>query len=146
MITSQDGIDIIKQFEGFKSKAYYCPAGKLTIGYGHVILPYENDLKSAVITEEQAENILRADIQIAEATLNGTKLMLEQNQFDALVSFIYNVGPGAFLNSTLIKRLRVGDYPGAAHQFLRWTKANGVELSGLVRRRKAEKELFEREC
>lgn len=146
MITSQEGIDIIKEFEGFSAKAYICPAGKATIGYGHVVLPSEKHLLSGNITEDEAESLLKRDLEIAESALNGTKIRLEQNQFDALVSFIYNVGVSSFLNSTLIKRLRIGDLVGAAYQFPRWNKGGGKVLNGLVRRREAEKKLFEREC
>lgn len=140
MKTSKRGIDLIKKFEGCSLISYKCPAGVWTIGYGHT----NGVKKGQKITEKQAEIFLREDIKKFE---NGVKkavfVPLTQNQFDALVSFTYNCGLGAFKNSTLRKKLNAKDYTGAAKEFLRWNKSNGRVLDGLKRRRNAEKDLFE---
>lgn len=103
MRISQNGLDLIKKSESFAPLPYICPAGKLTIGYGHCILPHESFTK---ITEKDAEEILRKDAAIAENCINkAVKVPLTQNQFDALVSFIFNVGCAAFLKSTLLRKL-----------------------------------------
>jgi len=138
--TSQRGLDLIKKFEGCRLTAYKCPAGVWTIGYGHT----NGVKKGQKITQKQAELFLREDIKKFE---NGVKkyvsVPLTQNQFDALVSFCYNCGLGAFKDSTLRKKLNAKDYAGAAKELLRWNKSNGVVLEGLKRRRNAEKVLFE---
>lgn len=140
MVTGLAGTNLIKEFEGCKLKAYKCPAGIWTIGYGHTGPDVKENL---VITNYQAGALLVGDLQKFE---NAIKLLvrvpLSQNQFDALVSFVYNVGPKAFQDSTLLKKLNAGDYLGAAEEFLRWDKVNGKPLAGLTKRRKAERELF----
>ncbi len=140
MKTGTHCIALIKHFEGFRAHPYICPGGVPTIGYGHAILPGEN---FSEITEGVAEEILRADLARAEATVRDlVEVYLCQHMFDALVAFIYNVGAGAFANSTLLRLLNKGDYLGAADQFGRWVYAGRKKLSGLVSRREAEKELF----
>lgn len=143
MRTSQNGINLIKQFEGCKLKAYKCPAGRWTIGYGHT-----NGVKSGqTITQAKAEEYLKNDLVIYEKGVeNVVKVKLNQNQFDALVSFSYNVGLGALRTSTLMKKLNAKDYTGAANEFPRWNKSNGKVLSGLTRRRAAEQKLFKTSC
>ena len=141
MITSQNGIERIKSFESFQAKAYTCPAGKLTIGYGHVILPDE-DLGHVTVTERGAEDLLKEDLEGAEQAVNRANLKIDQDQFDALVSFVFNVGVGAFQGSTLLKRIRVGDMQGAADEFLKWNHGGGKVLAGLTRRREVERQLF----
>ena len=139
MQISQHGIDLIKRFEGCSLKAYRCPAGVLTIGYGHTNKVLADD----VITQEEAETLLKKDLIIH--CNNVSKLVrapLNQNQFDALVSFEYNVGYGNFSGSSLLRLLNARDYKGAAEQFDRWIYAGKTVLQGLVNRRKAEKELF----
>ena len=139
MKISQAGLDLIKRFEGIETKAYCCPAGILTIGYGHTAGVKEGD----ICTPEQAEVWLREDCRVAELTISSNvNVQLNQNQFDALVSFIFNLGSGNFIKSTLLKKLNAGDYPGAADEFDRWVKAGGRPLTGLVKRRAAEKALF----
>lgn len=140
MKTSQKGIDLIKKYEGCRLTAYKCPSGVWTIGYGHT----NGVKKGQKISQKQAEVFLREDIEKFE---NGVKkavfVPLTQNQFDALVSFTYNCGLGAFKSSTLLKKLNAKDYTGTAKEFLRWNKSNGRVLDGLKRRRNAEKDLFE---
>jgi lysozyme len=140
MHISQKGLDLIKSFEGLRLSAYKCPADVWTIGYGTTagVKPGQT------ITKERAEELLREDVKRFEAqVLRLAKVPLTQGQFDALVSFTYNLGAGNLSNSTLLRLLNAGDYKGAAAQFDRWTKAGGKELPGLVRRRAAERALFE---
>jgi len=140
MNISQKGIDLIKRFEGCRLTAYKCPAGILTIGYGHT----GQDVHTGkTITQEEAELLLKQDLRIH--CNNVSKLVivpLSQNQFDALVSFEYNIGYGAFKSSTLLKLLNEGKYINASEQFARWKYAGGKVLAGLVKRRQAEKDLF----
>jgi lysozyme len=139
MIINRRGLDLIKSFEGLQLNAYVCPAGKLTIGYGHTstVKPYQK------ITIGEAEHLLRLDCVIFEAAINKlVKVPLNENQYAALVSFTYNVGISAFKSSTLLRKLNKKDYNGAALEFPRWKMAAGRTLPGLVRRREAEKLLF----
>lgn len=139
MKISQDGLNLIKEFEGFSADAYLCPAGVWTIGYGHI----GNVEEGQTVTEEEAEELLRHDVAFAEdAVTDYVEGDLTQGQFDALVCFVYNIGAGAFRTSTLLYLLNQGNSEGAAEQFLRWNKAGGKVLAGLTRRRKAERELF----
>lgn len=139
MQISQAGLDLIKSFEGFEPEAYLCPAGIWTIGYGHT----GNVEEGQTITEEEAEELLRQDVTFAEdAVTDYVEGDLTQGQFDALVCFVFNIGVGAFRESTLLRLLNQGDSEGAAEQFLRWNKAGGKVLAGLTRRREAERELF----
>ena len=142
MKTSNNGINLIKQFEGCALSAYTCPAGVWTIGYGHT-----KDVKQGMkITTNKATSLLKEDLSTYENYVNKyVKVKLNQNQFDALVSFTFNCGGGALKSSTLLKKLNKGDYTGAANELLRWNKANGKILAGLTRRRKAEKALFLKE-
>lgn len=140
MNTSQKGLDLIKSFEGLRLSAYKCPAGVWTIGYGTTagVKPGQS------ITKERAEELLRDDVKrFEDQVLRLVKVPLTQGQFDALVSFTYNLGAANLGNSTLLRLLNAGDYKGAAAQFDRWTKAGGKELPGLVKRRAAERALFE---
>ena len=139
MKTSDVGIELIKKYEGCVLKAYKCPSGVWTIGYGHTA-----GVKSGMkITKAQALNYLKQDLSVFEkAVTNYVKVPLNQNQFDALVSFSFNCGTGALKTSTLLKKLNSSDYSGAANEFLKWNKSNGKVLNGLVRRRQEEKELF----
>jgi lysozyme len=137
---SEDGLNFIKAFEDFSAKPYLCPAGVLTIGYGHAILPGE---KFTAITEEEAVELLKKDCAKFISAINKlVKAELNRNQFDALVSFVFNIGQNAFANSTLLKLLNKGDYIGAANQFPRWNKIKGVPSNGLTTRRQLEKCLF----
>ena len=139
MKISNRGIELIKKFEGLRLTAYRCMAGMLTIGYGHTHGVKPGDL----ITGRQAEKFLREDLRVAELTANtNVKTQLAQGQFDALVSFVFNVGAGNFVRSTLLRKLNAGDYDGAAAEFGRWIYAGQTELPGLIRRRAAERDLF----
>lgn len=140
MNISQKGIDLIKRFEGCRLKSYTCPAGVLTIGYGHT----GSDVSSNMtISLERAENMLKTDLIVHCNNVSKlVKVPLTQNQFDALVSFEYNVGYGALRTSTLLALLNQGKYKEASEQFERWVYAGGKPLEGLKKRRKAEKELF----
>lgn len=137
MKTSSDGIEIIKQFEGLRLKAYKAlPSERYyTIGYGH----YGKDVKAnMVITERQATEYLKQDLATAEAAVNGLNRYLDQNQFDALVSFTYNCGAGNLKKLCSPNR----DLKTIADKMLLYNKAGGKVLDGLTRRRKAERALF----
>lgn len=151
MKISRHGLALIKRFEGLSLKAYPDVAGVWTIGYGHTAGFKDGRFGPAsVIAEEEAEALLREDLAPREDNLRlwaKTKgVRLNQNEFDALVSFIFNVGFAAFERSTAARRLAQGDRCGAAEALTRWNKAtvNGekVEVPGLTRRRAAEKALF----
>lgn len=134
-----DGLNLIKEFEGVRLQAYKCQADRWTIGYGHTTDVGPDD----VITEAQAVFLLRQDVAESERAVNRyVHVPLTQNQFDALVSFVFNLGIGNFRTSTLLKKLNAGDYDGAAQEFGRWIHAGGKALPGLVRRREAERVLF----
>ena len=139
MKTSLEGIDLIKHFEGCELEAYKCPAGVWTIGYGHIKGVQEGD----VITEQQADDMLVEELEEYENYIhNLVNCPLNQNQFDALVSWVYNLGSSNLQASTLLKVLNAGDYAGVPAQMLRWNKAGGKVLEGLTRRRQAEADLF----
>jgi lysozyme len=143
MKISQNGMNFIANWEGKRYKAYLCPAQYWTIGIGHVIQKGEEALRTKTLTEQEVSEIFRKDISRYEAeVIKAVKVPLTQNQFDALVSFTFNVGISAFQKSTLLRLLNMKDYIQAADQFLRWDKANGKPLLGLTRRRKAERLLF----
>ena len=134
---TQDGINLIKRFEGFSSTVYFCPAGYPTIGYGHVVKKGEDF--SAGITQDEAEELLRIDAQIAErAVLRLITVPLTDGQFDALVSFTYNLGSGALQRSTLRRVINRQSHSKVPNQLMRWVWAGGHKLRGLVRRREAE--------
>jgi lysozyme len=139
---TQNSIDIIKRFEGFSSTVYICPAGYPTIGYGHVVLDHEDFSKG--VSKRQAEILLRKDAQIAErAVLRLITVPLTDGQFDALVSFTYNLGGGALQRSTLRRVINRGDHYDVPRQLMRWVWADGKKLKGLIRRREAEADLYQ---
>lgn len=134
------GIKLIKDFEGCKLKAYKDIVGVLTIGYGHT---GPDVFEGQVITQEEAERLLRDDLEAFEVGVARlVKVALTENQYAALVSFAYNLGLGALGGSTLLKLLNKGDPEGAALEFTKWSHAGGRVVAGLVRRREAEKALF----
>jgi lysozyme len=140
---TQAGIDLIKQFEGFRPTVYICPAGYPTIGYGHVVKPQEREQFAGGITTEQAETLLRQDVQTAErAVLRLITMPLTEGQFDALVSFTFNLGAGALQRSTLRRKVNRGDHAAVPAEFRKWVWAGGRRLEGLVRRRGAEIRLY----
>jgi lysozyme len=139
MKTSEKGINLIKKFEGCRLIAYKCPAGILTIGYGHT----RNVHKGEVITQQQADELLKQDLLVYEAGINVMRLNINQNQFDSLVSFAFNLGLGALQKSTLLKRIKVNpNDPKIKDEFLRWSYAGGKQLKGLLLRRQAECDLY----
>lgn len=145
MQVSQNGINFIKSFEGCRLNAYKPVSTEryFTIGYGH----YGSDVREHQhITQEEAETLLKFDLRVFEYAVNNqVKVRINQNQFDALVSFAYNCGREALRTSNLLKLLNDGDPKGASNEFEKWVHAGGKVLNGLVKRRKAEKELFLKE-
>ncbi|WP_312288782.1 lysozyme [Stutzerimonas nitrititolerans] len=140
MQTSQRGIDLIKRFEGLRLRAYDDGVGIPTIGYGHT----KGVKPGMTITADQAVQFLREDLHSAERDIDRLVTMhLCQHQFDALASLVFNIGGTAFRDSTLLRKLNAGDYAGAAVQFDRWVHGGGKILPGLVKRRAAERAMFE---
>lgn len=146
MYISSNCTNLVKKYEGFRSKPYKCPAGIPTIGYGSTfylngekVSMYDSEI-SETFASELLENVLN---YFAKKVDNIIKVSLNQNQFDALVSFTYNIGIGAFTKSTLITKLNIADFQGASKEFVRWNKANGKVLKGLTNRRIDEQKLFE---
>lgn len=145
MKLSPNGLNIIKRHEGLRLKPYLCPAKKPTIGYGNTY--YEDGtavkITDSSITIERAENLLSNIVdKFSKQVSSSLAVEVNQNQFDALVSFAYNVGIGNFLNSTLLRKLNKKDFEGASLEFKRWNKSNGMVSSGLVKRRVDEESLF----
>ena len=139
MKTSVEGLALIKKFEGLELEAYKCAAGVWTIGYGHTKDVQEGDVWS----ESHADHMLEVELEEFEGYINdNVTAALSQNQFDALVSWVYNLGPANLKASTMLKVLNSGDYEGVPAQIKRWNKAGGKVLEGLIRRRKAEALLF----
>ena len=137
---TQDGIDLIKRFEGFSSMVYICPAGYQTIGYGHLVRSNESFDE---ISEADAEELLRKDVESAErAVLRLVNVPLTDGQFDALVSFTFNLGSGAFQRSTLRRKVNHQRHAEVPEQLMRWVWAGGRKLNGLRKRRSAESILY----
>jgi len=142
MKISQNGLNLIKHFEGFSALPYLCPAGYFTIGYGHVMTKAERATLSRVSAEE-AEDFLKMDVRIAQRAVSRLiAVPLDQNQFDALVSFTFNLGAACLQRSTLRRVLNGGDYDAAPAQIIRFVWAGGRKLPGLMRRRAAEAGLY----
>jgi lysozyme len=140
MKTSDKGIDLIQDLEGTRYVAYYDGGGVLTNGVGHT---GKDVFEGQRVKEDQVKAWLQEDVIEAEDAVNSlVKVELTQNQFDALVSFVFNIGSEAFSESTLLKRLNEGNYEGAAKQFPRWNKDNGKTISGLTKRRLLEQSVF----
>ena len=140
MRTNRRGIALIQEFESCRLRAYLCPAGVWTIGFGAT---GPDVYQGLVWTQEQADARFYEDLQRFEREVESL-LTFEptSNEFSALVSFAYNVGVNALAKSTLLRKFNSGDTAGAANEFLRWNKANGVPLAGLTRRRETERDLF----
>jgi lysozyme len=143
---SSKGLDIIKKYEGFSSKPYLCPAHVPTIGYGSTY--YEDGSKvkltDSPITQERATELLEALLVSFECAVDSYCIdTINQNQFDSLVSFAYNCGVGNLKSSTLLRKVNVNpNNPTIKDEFLKWTKGGGKTLSGLVRRRTEEAQLY----
>jgi GH24 family phage-related lysozyme (muramidase) len=141
---SSEGLELIRHFEGFGGRPYYDAVGLLTIGYGHRIRPEEEERFASGIDVDAATTLLEADVAIAErAVTQLIRVTLIQPQFDALVSFTYNLGAGVLQRSTLRQVINRGEYKEAPHQFLRYVWAGGRKLPGLLRRRQAEAALYQ---
>ena len=141
MHMSQAGLDnLLKHFEGCKLKAYRCPAGILTIGYGHTSAAGAPEVTDGMtITQDEAEAILKRDlVKYEKPVAEMVKVDLTQNQFDVLVDFAYNAGVGNLKTSTLLKKVNAGDFEAVPDELMKWTKGGGKVLTGLVRRRQSE--------
>ncbi len=146
MQISFNGLQFLKDGEGFRKEAYKDTGGVWTIGYGTIKWLGKPVEQGMTITKKEAELALQADLAWAQTAVNKlVKVPLSQNMFDALVSFVYNIGESAFMKSTLLRKLNARDYKGAAQQFLRWKFDNGKEVKGLLNRRIKEKALFEKQ-
>tara|TARA_A100001515_G_scaffold140139_1_gene135476 strand:+ start:4161 stop:4640 length:480 start_codon:yes stop_codon:yes gene_type:complete len=140
MHISDEGVALVKKFEGCKLEAYQCAAGVWTIGYGST----RGVAKGDTWSQEKADMMLEDELQeYGEHVEELVTMPLSQNQFDALTSWTFNLGPTNLANSTLLKVLNAGEYEDVPAQIKRWNKANGDVLEGLVRRREAEALLFE---
>lgn len=141
MKTNRAGRELIKSAESLRLKAYLCPAGVWTIGYGDT----DNVRPGMIITEDEAEQRLsdRLAREFEPGVERLAQVPLSGNEFSALVSFAYNVGLNALAGSTLLRELNAGDYAGVSAEWGKWTKAGGKTLHGLVARREAERTLFE---
>lgn len=137
--TSANGIELIKRFEGLRLQAYQDSVGVWTIGYGHTLTTKAGQR----ITADEAHRLLIQDVIDHEAHIRRlVKVPLKQQEFDALSSWVFNLGGGSLAGSTLLKKLNAGDYGGAANELIRWNKAGGKVLTGLTIRRNAERDLW----
>ena len=133
---------ITKQFEGCQLEAYQDPIGKWTVGYGHT---GPDVYRGLTITQDRADHLLMLDLLLAQNTVNNlVEPQINQNQFDALCDFVFNCGTGNFQSSTLLKLINANDLADAAKEFVKWDKAAGKPLPGLLKRRQAEAALFVR--
>lgn len=146
MQTSAKGLQLIKDHEGFRSKPYLCPTGVPTIGYGSTFYPggRKVSLQDKPVSESEATELLAVVLTKFESAVNDlVTATLTQNQFDALVSFVYNIGPGAFTKSTLRRKVNADTSdPTIAAEFAKWVNGGGKKLPGLVRRRADEAKLY----
>lgn len=139
MKASSKAYELIRRFEGKSNTAYQDSAGVWTIGYGHT----GGVVKGQTISDDEVERLLAEDVAVAENAVNAQNLNLTQDQFDALVDFVFNIGAGNFQKSTLLKKLKADpNDPTIYDEFLRWVYAGGVKLLGLVRRRTDEANLY----
>lgn len=139
--TSNAGIDLICRYEGFSATVYKDVAGYDTIGYGHLLK--DGEAFPDPISEQTARDLLKWDVLDAEKAVNDLVVAkINQNQFDALVSWTYNLGRGNLAQSTLIKKVNIGDLFGAAQEFIKWHRAGGKPVRGLIRRRLDEALLY----
>jgi len=147
MQVSDNGVDLIKHFEGFSATAYLCPANVPTIGYGHTKGVTRADVGVKFVTEDTATKMLADDLaEVSKQVEAAVTVPLNQDQFDALCSFTYNLGARSLRTSTLLSRLNAGAYEAVPDQLLRWTHGGGKVLQGLVNRRTAEAKLWNSEA
>jgi lysozyme len=140
MKISQEGLSLIKRFEGCRLKSYKCSANVLTIGYGHTSGVKETD----TITQDEADKLLQEDVEQFEKYVDdNVTVKLGQSQFDSLVAWTFNLGVGNLRESTMLKKLNNEDYKSVPSEMKRWNKAGGKTLDGLIRRREAESLLFQ---
>ena len=140
---TDEGLALIKCFEGFVPGIYICPGGWPTIGYGHVVREHERDRFADGIDEAAADELLRRDVETVErAVLRLIRVPLEDGRFDALGSFTFNLGAGALQRSTLRRKVNREEHDAVPAEFRRWVWAGGRRLKGLIRRREAEAELY----
>ncbi len=140
---SNNGLRLIMRFEGFSSNIYKDVAGFPTIGYGHLVSPHEFSSFQQAITKNKAEELLSQDIRISEIAVSRLiKSSINQNQFDALVSFTFNLGEAALQRSTLRQKVNRSEHEQVPTEFLRWIYAGNRKVSGLIRRRQAEANLY----
>ena len=143
---TQEGLDLIKRFEGFSATIYICPAGYPTIGYGHVVREEEQERFEDGVDEQEGDDLLQRDVRWAErGVLRLIDVPLTDGQFDALVSFTFNLGTGALQRSTLRRKVNREEHDKVPREFMRWVWAGGKRLKGLERRRRAEVEAY-RSC
>ena len=148
---SENGLNLIKQFEGFRSQLYNDPVGHCTIGYGTLVHrgmcngSEPAEFRQGISEPRATQLLLKKVEQFADAINRLVQVPLNQNQFDALVSFVYNVGAGALQRSTLLKELNRGHYDRVPAELRKWVKAGGRTLLGLVKRREAEAALYQKE-
>ena len=142
MKMSKKGIELIKKYEGLRLTAYKCPAGVWTIGYGHT----KGVKEGQKITNSQAEELLKEDLRVFENGVNKWNLQINQYQFDALVSFAFNLGLANLGKSTLLKKVQANPQDKTIKdEFLKWVNAGGSKIEGLVRRRNEEAEMYFKE-
>lgn len=142
MKTSEKGIELIKKYEGLKLSAYLCTAGVWTIGYGHT----KNVRQGQKINIGEAERLLKEDLKAFEKGINDLNLKINQNQFDALVSFAFNVGLENLKKSTLLKKIKANPMDKSIeNEFMRWVYAGSKKLDGLIKRRTEEAEMYFKE-
>ena len=146
-MVSKNGLNIIKKYEGFRNHPYLCAAGIPTIGYGN---SYYLDGRKVKLTDEpitikDAEKLLKSILNEFEKGINKVvNVRLNQNQFDAVVSFTYNVGIGAFISSTLLRKININpNDESISHEFKKWNKVNGIVMKGLKKRRNEESYLYQ---
>lgn len=143
MHASREGLEFISRFEGLSLSPYKCPANYWTVGYGHRIREGEEDLFKGLASQEDAIKLLQLDVRDAEQAVNAcVQIPLTQNQFDALVSLVFNIGSGNFKKSILRVVINKQDRPAISRHWLQWRMAGGKVLAGLERRRKEELRLF----
>ena len=143
MQISENGVALVKHFEGFQATAYLCPANVPTIGYGHTKGVTRADVGVKFVTEDTASEMLADDLaEFSQQVEAAVTVPLNQDQFDALCSFTYNLGAQTLRSSTLLSRLNSGAYDAVPDQLMRWTHGGGKVLAGLVRRRTAEANLW----